>query len=170
MTVIAHAPVPTSSRLIDADTINLTAVRRPSVEDAQLVDLAARRDPAGVHQLAEAIRTGCPPWCSEDHRGQVTEVDGWSLGLAHERILAELPAQDPAWTNQAATATVLVESTTDGGQVVTEPRVVLSVAEGPEGHYPGSENVQGWSGTPAEVRALAAALLAAAALLDGGAA
>ncbi|WP_200210903.1 DUF6907 domain-containing protein [Micromonospora coerulea] len=141
MSIIASAPVPAASRLVDAPTLNLTALRP----------------------------TGCPSWCSEDHRGQVTDVDGWSIGVGHERILAELPAQDPAWIDRAATATVLVESTTDSGQVVTEPRVLLSVAEGPEGHYPGSEDVQGWTGTPGQARALAAALLAAAELVDGGA-
>lgn len=191
MTVTASAKVPAGSRLIDADTAGLVPVQRPasnqgpwpvnpshvegraavpSAADLELVERAARRNPEGVHRLAEAIRTGCPPWCSEDHRGQVTDVDGFSLGLVHERTLAELTAQDPSWHgDHPATATVLVESTTERGEVITPARVVLTVAEGAEGAYVGSENTEGWTGTPAQARALAASLLAAAELVDGGA-
>ncbi|WFE44993.1 hypothetical protein [Verrucosispora sp. WMMD1129] len=121
----------------------------------------ARQDNPG--RVAE-----CPPWCSEDHRGVATEVDGFSVGLGHERMLVELTGQDPAYFDAAATASVYVESTSERGEVTTAPRVVVSVAEGAEGHYPGSEGVQGWTGTPAQARAFAAALLAGADVLDGG--
>ncbi|NES28939.1 hypothetical protein GCE86_19710 [Micromonospora terminaliae] len=198
MSIIASAPVPAANRLIDADTApNLTAIRRtdtnagrfptnqqytghaavvhlPSAEDVALVERAAAVNPTGVHQLADAIRTGCPPWCSKDHRGHISEVDGFSIGLVHERIVSELTALDPTTFDDPATATVYVESTTEAGEsavaeLITAPRVVLTVAEGPEGDYAGGENTGGWSGTPEQARALAAALLAAADLVDGGA-
>ncbi|MEV7264206.1 hypothetical protein AB0N38_11710 [Micromonospora aurantiaca] len=223
MSIIASAPVPESSRLTDADTADLAAIRRTGtnagrfpvngtyvsqsaattpalldaaspefrdgyargyadalgrVSDADLLTRAAAINPAGVRRLAENIRSGaCPPWCSYDHRAEVTsadelDADGFSLGLVHERVMVELTGLDPATTTDPATATVYVESTTEAGEngpeVITAPRVVLTVAEGPSGDFAGGEGVQGWTGTPAEARALAAALLAAAELVDGG--
>ncbi|MEV1331518.1 hypothetical protein AB0J20_18295 [Micromonospora costi] len=153
-----------------ADALGRAAAARPTITDADLVDLAAHRNPAGVHQLAETIRNGCPPWCSEDHRGQVTEVDGFSLGLCHERVLTEVTALDPAWQDERpSTATVLVESTTERGEVITAPRIVLTVSADEQGHYVGTEDTEGWTGTPEQARALAAALVAAASLIDGNA-
>ncbi|SCF22517.1 DUF6907 domain-containing protein [Micromonospora mirobrigensis] len=198
MTIIASAPVPPASRLDDADTTDLRSIPRPRpaadllddryaagyadglhraftasrpvITDAELIELATHHNPAGVHELARAITAGCPAWCTEDHRGQVTEQDGFSIGLVHERVLVELTAQDPSWSAEhAATATVYVEATTERGEVTTAPRVVLTVAEDDQGHWHGSENTEGWTGTPAEARRLAAALLAAAELVDGSA-
>ncbi|MFG3301008.1 DUF6907 domain-containing protein [Micromonospora chersina] len=189
--IIASAPVPAANRLIDADTADITAIRKadnagrfptnqpytgraavvhlPSAEDVELVERAASADPVGVHQVAEAIRNGCPPWCSKDHRGHISEVDGFSIGLVHERVVTELTAIDPTTFDDPATATVYVESTTETGEVITEQRVVLTVAEGASGDYAGGDGTQGWTATAAQARALAAALLAAAELVDGGA-
>ncbi|MEU9516587.1 hypothetical protein [Micromonospora sp. NPDC048169] len=154
MTIMASAPVPPSSRLSDVDTTDLASIPRPRSASA------------------EAIRTGCPPWCSKDHRGHITECEGFSIGLVHERIVTEMTAVDPSTVTDPATATVYVESTTEvgenGPEVITAPRVVLTVAEGPSGDFAGGEGVQGWTGSPAEARRLAAALLAAAELVDGG--
>ncbi|MEV0214773.1 hypothetical protein [Micromonospora sp. NPDC050695] len=158
--------------------------------DLALVQAALVANPAAVRELADAIRrsggldfnegyahgyadglrraldarpAGCPSYCSDDHRGQVTEVDGFSIGLVHERMLADLTAEDPAWSdNRPATARVFVESTTERGEVITPTRVVLSIAEGDRGSYPGSEDTQGWTGTPDEVEQLGYALLSAA--------
>ncbi|KAB1932930.1 hypothetical protein F8271_25005 [Micromonospora sp. ALFpr18c] len=149
-----------------------------------LVQAALAANPAAVRELADAIRlgdsryaegyadglqralaarpAGCPAYCTEDHRGQVTEVDGFSIGLCHEVVVADLTADDPSSTIAPATARVLVESTTERGEVITPTRVVLSIAEGDLGSYPGSEDTQGWSGTLDEVEQLAHALLAAA--------
>lgn len=159
-------------------------------DDLALIQAAIRANPAAVRELADAIRhgdgryaegyadglsrafaalrpAGCPPWCSNDHRGQITEEDGFTIGLGHERIVTELTAKDPAWTDKPATATVMVESTTEGSEVTTPTRVVVSIAEGTEGHYPGSEDVQGWTGTPEQAEQFAAALMAAAAITRG---
>ncbi len=142
MTIFASASVPAGNRLIDSPTVDLAAAR-----------------------------SGCPPWCSKDHRGHLTECEGFSVGLVHERIVTEATALDPATTTGPATATVYVESTTEvgesgGPEVITAPRVVLTVAEGLSGDYAGGDGVQGWSGSPAQARRLAAALLAAAELVD----
>ncbi|MEV4820259.1 hypothetical protein [Micromonospora sp. NPDC049274] len=156
MSIIASAPVPPSQHLGDADTTDLA-----------LIQAAIRVNPDAVRQLATAIHRDCPPWCAiETHTENEAKIDGFLIGEQHERILTELTGGNPCWTNESATATVMVESTTEGGQVVTAPRVVLSVAEGAEGQYPGGEGVQGWTGTPAQARALAAQLLAAADLVD----
>lgn len=157
---------------------------RVEAADLELIEAAIRANPAAVRELADAIRlgdsryaegyadglqralaarpTGCPAYCTEDHRGQVSEVDGFSIGLGHEVVVTDLTATDPAWMTQAATVRVLVESTTERGEVTTPTRVVLSIAEGDTGHYPGSEDVQGWSGTPEQVEQLAHAMLSAA--------
>ncbi|MEU8391516.1 hypothetical protein [Micromonospora sp. NPDC048843] len=152
--------------------------------DLALIQAAIQANPAAVRELADAIHlgdnryaegyadglqralaarpAGCPSYCTEDHRGFVGEVDGFSIGLGHEVVVTDLTADDPATTVQMATARVLVESCTERGEVTTPTRVVLSIAAGSEGHYPGGENVQGWSGTPDEVEQLAHAMLAAA--------
>ncbi|GGR78656.1 hypothetical protein GCM10010169_23550 [Micromonospora fulviviridis] len=104
---------------------------------------------------------GCPPYCSEDHRGEVTEVDGFTIGLVHERILAELTGQDPGWhRDHPATAVVRIESTTEGSEVTTPTRIVLSVSDGDEGAYDG-QDTQAWTGTVEQAEQLAQALLAA---------
>jgi hypothetical protein len=54
--------------------------------------------------------------------------------------------------------------------MVEATRVVVTLAAGRQGAYPGSENAQGWSGTTAEGRALAAAIIAACDLKDRDAA
>ncbi|MEU8371454.1 DUF6907 domain-containing protein [Micromonospora tulbaghiae] len=143
MTIIASASVPASNRLIDSPTVDITALRA----------------------------TGCPTWCSKDHRGHITECEGFSIGLVHERIVTEMTAVDPSTVTDPATATVYVESTTEvgessGPEVITAPRVVLTVTEGLSGDYAGGDGTQGWTGTPEQARALAAALVAAAALVD----
>lgn len=195
MTIIASAKVPAGNRLIDADTMPLPRPRhlqavitaehcptcgevfhperpgageqcRRCAYDAALVERAAKSNPEGVHQLAEAIRTGCPPWCTSNHAGEVAGVDGFTIGQVHEQIVTELPAADPAYLNRAATAVVLVERSDEAGEVITPTRLILAVAEGPEGAHPGEQDVQGWTGTPEQARALAAALLAAAELVD----
>ncbi|GAA3765484.1 DUF6907 domain-containing protein [Micromonospora maritima] len=165
MTIFATAPVPASSRIIDADTTDLAAIRR----DVELTGRAAAVNPSGVAQLAQAIRTGCPPWCSNDHRGQITEEDGFSIGLVHERNLAEITALDPQHFHpRPATVSVYIESSTEAGEPADPARLVMTVAEGAEGQYHGSLDTGGWTGTPAQARALAAALLAGADLVDGG--
>ncbi|WP_446218820.1 DUF6907 domain-containing protein [Micromonospora sp. IBHARD004] len=111
----------------------------------------------------------CPVWCRRDHSGEQVEVDGFLLGTVHDQVLAELPAGDPATYRDPATATVLVERSDEDGAVISPARVVLTVAEGPEGAYVGGEGVQGWTGSVEQARALAAALLAAAELVEGGA-
>lgn len=228
MTISAHAAVPAANRLIDADTLGLTAIRRdtnagrfptnppyvgraavpvepsagttpemlasasgefrdgyargyadalgravsvtPAMSDEDLLHLAASVNPDGVRQLANAIRSGCPVWCSEDHRGQLTEVeDGFTIGLCHERRLTELTADNSAWTDEQSTAVVLVESCTEADMVTQSPRITLAVGRGSEGRYPDGEDVQGWSGNPGQARTLAAALLAAAEMVEGSA-
>ncbi|MCG5462164.1 hypothetical protein MED01_007042 [Micromonospora sp. MED01] len=160
-----------------------------AADDLALVQEAIRANPAAVHELAEAIRredgetfkngyvegyadglqralaarpADCPPFCTEDHRGQITEHDGFSIGLCHEVVVTDLTADEPSSTTGTATARVLVESTTERGEVTTPTRVVLTLVEGDTGHYAGGDGVQGWSGTPAEVEQLAHALLSAA--------
>ena len=171
---------------VDPQTV-LTATAS-HIRDLALIQETIRTNPAGVRELAEAIRAGqsrddryaegyadgmrrvlaarpagCPSFCTDDHRGHVDVVDGFSIGLCHEVVVLDLTAEDPAWSgDRPATARVLVESTTERGEVITPARVVLSIAEGAEGHYVGSADVQGWSGTPAEVEQLAHALLSAA--------
>ncbi|MET7705436.1 hypothetical protein [Micromonospora sp. NPDC005413] len=178
----------TAIRLADTNQgrfpVNAPYAAAADADDLELIQAAMRANPGAVHELADAIRhgddryaegyvdglqralaarpAGCPPYCTEDHRGQVTEVDGFSIGLCHEVVVADLTSRDPSSTILPATARVLVESTSERGEVTTPTRVVLSIAEGLEGHYPGSEDVQGWSGTPAEVEQLAYALLSAA--------
>lgn len=161
MTITASAPVPPAHRLIDADTTDLTAIRREATNEA-VKDAYANGYVDGLQRALAARPAGCPPFCTEDHRGQVTEHDGFSIGLCHEVVVLDLTADDASSTIASATARVLVESTSERGEVITPTRVVLSIAEGAEGHYPGSEDVQGWSGTPAEVEQLAYALLSAA--------
>lgn len=211
MSIIASAPVPAASRLIDADTVpGLTAISRPGMfpvnpphvagraavppvkPSADILELGRRVDRlvvgAGLTDDEVAARLGvsadeafdaletfdaylragrpadaaCPPYCSNDHRGEVTEVDGFTLGLVHERILAELTGQDPGWCKpHPTTATVLVESTTERGEVTTPTRVILTVAQGDEGSYSG-EDTEAWTGTVEQAEALAAALQAAA--------
>ncbi|MFI7607649.1 DUF6907 domain-containing protein [Micromonospora sp. NPDC049366] len=162
MNIFASAPVPPANRLIDAPTTDLAALRRNRPADS-------RFPTNGTYVSRGARPTICPTWCSEDHRGQVTEVDGFSVGVGHEQIVLDLTASDPAWTSRPATARVLVESTTERGEVVTEPRIVLTVAEDDHGHYAGGEDVQGWTGTPEQAVALAYALIEAAAILRGDA-
>lgn len=159
MKILASASVPPANRLNDADTTNLTAIMRaaPTAEDRY-----AEGYVDGLQRALSARPPACPSYCTEDHRGFVDMVDGFSVGLGHEVVVLDSTADDPATTVQSATARVLVESTSERGEVVTPTRVVLSIAEGTEGHYPGSEGVQGWSGTPAEVEQLAHALLSAA--------
>lgn len=135
MSIIASSPVPAGHRLIDAPTLGIV---RPAV---------------------------CPPWCNQDHAGEATELDGFSIGSVHERIVAELPAQDPAWLNRPATAVVMVESSTEAGEVVAPARVVLAIAEGPEGAHPGEQDCQGWTGTPEQAEQLADALMVAAEMI-----
>lgn len=172
MSIIASASVPPANRLIDADTTDLSAIQRPA--DIRFpMNAPYASQPSGDDRYAEgyvdgmqralaARPAGCPSYCTEDHRGQVTEQDGFSIGLGHEVVVTDLTATDPAWTNRPATARVLVESTSERGEVITPTRVVVSIAEGDTGHYPGSEDVQGWSGTPDQVEQLAHAMLAAA--------
>ncbi|MEV4215158.1 hypothetical protein [Micromonospora sp. NPDC049662] len=164
--------------------MNAASAGRVEAADLELIRAAIDANPAAVRELADAIRVGdsryaegyadglqralaarpagCPPFCTEDHRGQVTEVDGFSIGLCHEVVVTDLTANEPSSTTGAATARVLVESTTERGEVTTPTRVVLTLAEGDTGHYAGGQDVQGWSGTPSEVEQLAHALLAAA--------
>ncbi|MEV0723947.1 hypothetical protein AB0I37_14340 [Micromonospora purpureochromogenes] len=141
MSIIASAPVPAGSRLIDAPTLGITRIR-PAL---------------------------CPPWCTDDHTNDPTDINGFLLGQVHERVFAELTGQHPAWVREASTAAVYVESTTEADEVTTPARVVLSIAQGTEGRHPGEQDCEAWTGTPDEVRALAAVLLAAADLLDGNA-
>lgn len=109
----------------------------------------------------------CPPWCTHGHDGEPIVIEGdWTLGVVHEQILAELPAQDPGLIHGDATVTVMVESSSEDGQAINAPRLLVTIAEGHKGGYVGSAGVQGWSGTPAQARALAAALVAGAGLLD----
>ncbi|MEU1642030.1 hypothetical protein [Micromonospora zamorensis] len=158
MGIIASSSVPSANRLIDADTINLAAIQPQPTGD----DRYAEGYVDGLQRALSARPPACPSYCTEDHRGFVDMVDGFSVGLGHEVVVLDLIADDPATTVESATARVLVESTSERGEVVTPTRVVLSIAEGTDGHYPGSEGVQGWSGTPAEVEQLAHALLSAA--------
>lgn len=164
--------VPVLPRQRDARFSVMNTAARADVELVELVELAAQRNPEGVRALADSIRarqTVCPPWCSKDHRGQTTEVvEGFTIGLVHERLTGELTGIDPATTSDPATAAVLVESTTEGGDVVEPARVVLTVAEGTEGAYAGGQDVQGWTGTPEQAEALAAALLDAARTVRAG--
>lgn len=122
----------------------------------------------GMQRTLAARPAACPAWCSHDHRGDIDtdEATGWTLGLVHEQVLVELVGVDAATVEAPATVTVLIESTTEAGTVVTPARVMLTIAEGGQGGYPGSEGVQGWTGTPDQARALAAALVSAANLLD----
>ena len=90
----------------------------------------------------------------------------WTLGVQHERMFAEIPARDPGWADRPATATVYVECNTENGEVTAPSRVVITLAAGSQGAYPGSENTQGWSGTTEQGRALAAAIIAACRLKD----
>jgi hypothetical protein len=160
-----------------------------AAEDLALIQAALAANPAAVRELADAIRrsggldfkegyahgyvdgmqralaarpAGCPSYCTEDHRAHVDMVDGFSIGLGHEVVVTDLTADDAASTVAPATARVLVESTTERGEVITPTRVVLTLAEGVEGQYAGTQDTQGWSGTPAEVEQLAHALLSAA--------
>ncbi|MBM0232894.1 hypothetical protein JNW91_14105 [Micromonospora sp. STR1_7] len=168
----------------DGFPMNAAYAGRVEAGDLELIRAAIDANPAAVRELADAIRVGdsryaegyadglqralaarppaCPPYCTEDHRGQVTEVDGFSIGLCHEVVIADLTADEPSSTTGAATARVLVESTSERGEVTTPTRVVLTLVEGDTGHYAGGDGVQGWSGTPAEVEQLAHALLSAA--------
>ncbi|MBQ1060071.1 hypothetical protein [Micromonospora sp. C41] len=190
MTITASAPVPESSRLTDADTADLAAIRRAGTNsgrfptnqpytgraagDLELVELARLRNPEAVHRLAEAIREreagnrppACPAWCSQDHRGQITEEDGFTIGLVHELNLAEITALDPQhFRPQPATVSVYIESSTEAGEPTDPARIVMTVAEGAEGQYHGSIDTGGWTGTPEEAEQLAHALLAAARIL-----
>jgi hypothetical protein len=96
----------------------------------------------------------CPAWCTRDHTD-----DDPQHGTQHERILTELTAQDPAYLGDPVTALVYVERYDENGVTFTAEQVVVSLAEGPEAHYPGSEGVQGWTGSPEQADALAAALI-----------
>ncbi|MFF5201769.1 hypothetical protein ACFY3B_19420 [Micromonospora parva] len=104
----------------------------------------------------------CPPWCSLDHRGHISEVDGFTIGLGHERVMAEVVGGDAVTIEGPACVSVFVESTTEAGRVTTPTRVTMSVADGTEGEYPGGEGVQGWTGTPEQAEQLAHALIRAA--------
>ncbi|MFI7429797.1 DUF6907 domain-containing protein [Micromonospora sp. NPDC049836] len=134
MAILASAPVPAASRLVDAPT--LRSLPLPAL---------------------------CPVWCTDDHTNDPTDINGFTIGQVHERVMVELPSQDPAWIDKPATAAVWVESTTEAGEVTTPTRVVLSIAEGPEGAHPGEQGCQGWTGTPEQIEELAGALMAAAA-------
>ncbi|MGC5329798.1 hypothetical protein [Micromonospora sp. DT62] len=172
-------------------------VARPAVDqgsDRELVDLielALSNNPEAVRRLAAACRlpgvagklaieqvardlgvfpaAPCPAWCDRDHAGEVVEVDGFTLGTVHERVLAEVTADHAAWCDRPATASVYVERSDERGLVVTPTRVVLCVAEGAEGVRAGTEDTEGWAGTPEQAEALAEALLAGARVVRAGA-
>ncbi|MEU7807883.1 hypothetical protein AB0B18_15665 [Micromonospora chalcea] len=57
MSIIASAPVPAGSRLVDADTIDLAAIRRQTGE----------RFPVNPSYRAAVDRGLCPTWCTQDH-------------------------------------------------------------------------------------------------------
>ncbi|MEU3112658.1 hypothetical protein ABZ652_01090 [Micromonospora chalcea] len=165
MNIIASASVPPANRLIDSPTVDIAAIR------AAGDDRYAQGYADGLHRALTARPAACPPWCSNDHRAEITtssEVDalGFSLGLVHERVMVELTGLDPSTTTDPATVSVYVECTSERGEQADPPRVVVTVAEGTSGEYAGGTDVQGWTGSPAEARALAAALLAGAALVD----
>ncbi|MDG4788075.1 hypothetical protein O7626_19375 [Micromonospora sp. WMMD1102] len=109
---------------------------------------------------------GCPPWCPRDHGGEQV-VEGITIGVTHERVLGEVTAEHPAWTDSQSTARVYLETSTEAGTVTGPPAVIITVTEGIDGSYAGEQGVEGWSGTAAQARQLAAALLAGADLLDG---
>lgn len=157
MGILASAPVPAANRLIDADTATgLTVIRRTGTSNQ------------GRWPMNQSRPAFCPTWCRRDHTGEVTEYEGFTIGTLHEQVLTELDALDPAWVTRTATAAVLVERSDEAGEVITPTRVVLNIAEGPIEGINTPLVTQGWTGTPAQARALAAALLAAAELVDGG--
>lgn len=69
MSIIAHAKVPAQNRLIDAPTLGITAIRRPSpwpanaprqtaAADLRLIERAKLADPVRFRQLVEAVELG----------------------------------------------------------------------------------------------------------------
>ncbi|MEO3929971.1 hypothetical protein ABGB07_39890 [Micromonosporaceae bacterium B7E4] len=112
----------------------------------------------------------CPGWwCTNDHTDEVTERDGFHYGSVHERIMLESTALDPSTIDDPATVRVYVDSTTEAGRVSSPMRLVVAIAEGPDGAYPGDERAKGWSGTPEQARALIAALRDGLALVEADA-
>lgn len=131
---------------------------RPATRAPQPGGVTATADSTG----APAAAGPHPSWCDHDHTGEAIEFEGVSIGIVHERVLAEVTGAHGAWTDQQATASVYVERSDECGEVVTPTRVVLCVAEGPEGVKHGSQDSEAWSGTPEQAEDLAAALLEAA--------
>jgi hypothetical protein len=131
---------------------------RFGVTARELVDLAidyAERNPGEPVHL-EPAAAACPVWCSTRHKA--TDVFA-GYGLSHETRPVELVGDDPALIDSPNTVAAWVERTDDTPGVGTPPRVVVTLTEGVGGHYPGSEGVQGWSGTPEQVEQLGRSLI-----------
>lgn len=95
MTVTASASVPPSHRLIDADTINLNAIRRPG-------DLFPVVN--GSYPAPKTDSATCPPWCPGNC---YAEEDGARL---HERFVATTTATEHGFSGEAMRNAVEVES------------------------------------------------------------
>ncbi|MFY1703952.1 DUF6907 domain-containing protein [Micromonospora sp. WMMA1923] len=59
----------TAGPAVDGFPLNsaYAAQSRTAAADVALVVDVAARDQAGVSRLADALRAGCPPWCTTDH-------------------------------------------------------------------------------------------------------
>jgi hypothetical protein len=107
----------------------------------------------------------CPTWCRSIlcAAGSLLDHDG----ALHEAALFEATSTDASSTTEHTTIRVYVEQVYEPGQPAQTPQAVLTVAEGSEGLCAGDGGARGWVATAGELRELAAAALAAAAILDG---
>ncbi|WFE46297.1 hypothetical protein [Verrucosispora sp. WMMD1129] len=116
----------------------------------------------GKRPAAETLNDAeraCPTWCQRDHSSEETEFEGFTVGSIHTLDLAEITGSDPESATDVSVAEVVVEMSSEAGQVIDPTRVVVRFADPAD--RTGTRQM-GWSGTADQVEALGVALIRAA--------